>query len=955
MRRGDRLPLGDQVGWRYVLMKTTQDLFQAYLKCPTKCYLRAIGEQASGNPYPEWVRDHNEVYRSEAATSLSGKFSKQEVVVDQSHVAQLKAAKWRLAINPMVQGRKVAAQLHAIERVPAERPGKMSQFIPIRFVAFNKIAKDDRLAVTFDALALANVLGRAISKSKIIHGEDRAFLNVNIARFESEVRNITDKVAALVANPSPPDLVLIRHCVECEFRDQCRKKAVEKDDLSLLAGMSPKERKRLHRKGIFTVTQYSYTFRPRRPRKRSSTRPEKYHPALKALAIREEKIHIVGDPQIAIDATPVCFDVEGLPDRDFFYLIGGIVKTAKGCEPFSFWADNSGDERIIWTSFLSLLSRVPNPILVHYGSFDSAFLKRMCSRYGIPAAHDASVRRVLQQPFNLLSFIFGHIYFPTYSNGLKEIGKLIGAKWQSPDASGIQSVVWRYEWQQTRSDHLKAKLIAYNRDDCQAVYLLLSELQLIGKTAASRGDVDFAYAPKRRATEEGAAIHGSFKAILASAYSDYAQNRIRIRKRKEKDQPGASGRPKRASPINARDFGVKHARIVSVAAKRKCRIDKATLMPSEQSAGHTIIDLSFNRRGCTKVVTTYVGKLARCPLCDLAYLPPTIQRLQQQIFGNGFAAWVAYQRVSLRLPLGVIAKATVDLFSIHLHSSTAAFLVSRVASDHQQTERLLWRQLLRSSVLHIDETKINIRGHIQYVWVFTDGKHVGFRLTITRETAFLQELLAGYEGTLVSDFYPGYDSIPCRQQKCLVHLIRDLNDDLWQNPFTVEFEHFVASFRDLLVPILDDVERFGLKRRHLHKHQEAVERFYQRSITTLAPTCELIAKYQKRFIHYKQSLFQFLDCDEVPWHNNAAERAIRHFAVQRKISGYFFSKGATEYLRLLGIAQTCRFQEKSFLHFLLSDCTDVDAFKEPKRRKPQPRYSPSDEERVSTRAGEPDE
>lgn len=35
-----------------------------------------------------------------------------------------------------------------------------------------------------------------------------------------------------------PDLVLNRHCAECEFQSRCRKLAVEKDDLSLLAGMS---------------------------------------------------------------------------------------------------------------------------------------------------------------------------------------------------------------------------------------------------------------------------------------------------------------------------------------------------------------------------------------------------------------------------------------------------------------------------------------------------------------------------------------------------------------------------------------------------------------------------------------------------------------------------------------------------------------------------------------------
>jgi len=49
-----------------------------------------------------------------------------------------------------------------------------------------------------------------------------------------------------------------------------------------------------------------------------------------------------------------------------------------------------------------------------------------------------------------------------------------------------------------------------------------------------------------------------------------------------------------------------------------------------------------------------------------------------------------------------------------------------------------------------------------------------------------------------------------------------------------------------------------------------------------------------------------------------AERAIRQLAVQRKISGSFFKRVAPQYLLLLAISQTCRFQGKSFLKFLLS-------------------------------------
>src|SRR5438034_2552082 len=95
--------------------------------------------------------------------------------------------------------------------------------------------------------------------------------------------------------------------------------------------MSEMERQKLRSKGIFTVTQLSYTFRPRRRPKRLRDKREKYHHSLKALAVREKKIHIVGRPALKDESTPVYLDVEGLPDRDFYYLIG--VRMATGLTP----------------------------------------------------------------------------------------------------------------------------------------------------------------------------------------------------------------------------------------------------------------------------------------------------------------------------------------------------------------------------------------------------------------------------------------------------------------------------------------------------------------------------------------------------------------------------------------------------------------------------------------------
>jgi len=112
-----------------------------------------------------------------------------------------------------------------------------------------------------------------------------------------------------------------------------------------------------------------------------------------------------------------------------------------------------------------------------------------------------------------------------------------------------------------------------------------------------------------------------------------------------------------------------------------------------------------------------------------------------------------------------------------------------------------------------------------------------------------------------------------------------------------------------------------------------VESFYRTYIDGIESCDEVTSKYIKRFLRYKESLFTFLEHDGVPWNNNAAERAIRHLAVQRKISGSFTTKGANHYLRLLAISQTCRFQDKSFLGFLLSRQKNVDAYKESRRKR----------------------
>jgi predicted RecB family nuclease len=452
-------------------MKITTEVFEAYLKCPTKCWLRATGEPSTGNTYAEWVKAQDGSYRAINTEQLVNG-SPMVAALRSPDPETLKAAQWRLASSLSVQAQMdsivVESELHILERVPSEGRGKAAQFIPIRFIFRNKLTPADKLLLAFDAFMLSEVLGREVTLGKIIHGDDHATLKVKTSALAGEVRKRLGKITALLASPTPPDLVLNRHCAECEFQARCRKIAVEKDDLSLLANMSAKERQKLRSKGIFTVTQLSYTFRPRRRPKRQRDKREKYHHSLKALAIREQKIHIVGSPELKLEGTPVYLDVEGLPDRDFYYLIGLRIGHGESAVQHSLWADTVADEGKIWREFLAILETVEKPVLIHYGSYETSFSKQMAERHGDPEAESVAAKAT-SSALNLISVMFARIYFPTFSNGLKEIARYLGFTWTNAESGGLNSVTWRRGWEELRDETAKIKLLNYNAQDCEAL------------------------------------------------------------------------------------------------------------------------------------------------------------------------------------------------------------------------------------------------------------------------------------------------------------------------------------------------------------------------------------------------------------------------------------------------------------------------------------------------------
>lgn len=912
-------------------MTITSRLFEAYLKCPTKCFLWWRGEADTGNAYANWLRTQNESYRSEGCTRLIEGSLRNECVISPPDIGHIKMAKWRFAVDIVACTQNLESSIHAVERLPSGGRAKPAQFIPIRFIFTNKLSRDDKLLMAFDALTLSEVLGCNVGLGKIIHGDDHAATRVKIPALTGEVRKVTKKIATLLSSP-PPDLILNRHCVHCEFQTRCRQTAIEKDDLSLLSGIKEKERKKYNSKGIFTVTQLAYTFRPRRKPKRLSNIREKYHHSLQALAIREHKIHIVGGLELRIDGTAVYLDVEGLPDRDFHYLIGVRVKTAQAVVQHSLWADNREDEKRIWGDFLEIMSGIERPLLIHYGSYETHFLNQMCERYGGPPEGSVAAR-ALAAPLNLLSVIFARIYFPTHSNGLKARAKFVGFEWTIPNSSGALTIRWRSAWEQSRDPKTKQMLINYNVEDCEALRSLtefLSTLLVAAAGSAGKGadcavNIESLPLPSHFKLGKVRFQLPEFNAINQSAYWDYQRDRILVRSSKQLKKLAERGR-------KATRFKPRANQTIPWPAPARCSNCGGSKIVKHGKYSKTVLDVKFSAFGIKRWITEYTFNRYRCRKCGAAFQNPDRAWTGEKC-GANLRALSVYENIDLRMPQQRVRIFLNEVLGFDLPQSATNKFKATTAAFYKDTYDGLIQKIVAGQLVHADETTVSVRSGVGYVWAFTNLEDVAYIYAPSREGGLVQSLLGDFKGVVVSDFYAAYDALDCPQQKCLIHLIRDLNDDLMNEPFNEEMKGLVGEFAALLMPIISTVDRFGLKAHFLRVHKGSVDRFFKQ-LSNREYQTETAMKCKTRLERNRDGLFTFLGFDGVPWNNNNAEHAIKAFALLRRdFGGVTTEKGIREYLVLLSVCETCKCKGLSFLEFLRSGEKDIDAFAESRSRR----------------------
>ena len=912
-----------------------RESLEANLHCRYKAYLKCRGEVGVKSDYELLLHDLREAVKRKTTERITRSCEEGDVCTQVRLTAPGMRQGRAFILDTTIETKPGPLHLDGLKRVAGFSKLGDFHYIPLLFHERDRLGKKERDLLEVFGHLIAQLQGKSPTQGAVYHGGEGRLTTIRLSPFREGGLSLLDDLRQHQRAPSAPPLILNEHCQACEFRERCYRQAVAEDNLSLLRGIGPKELKILAKKGILTITQLARTFRPRRKGKRFHHRASHYH-ALQAMAIRDNTVYLFGTPQIPNNRVEIYLDVEGDLHGGHVYLIGMIVTDGNSEKQYSFWADTQEHEASIFKQFMAVIGQYHDFVVFSYGGYERTFLQRMRKQ----ARTKKPVDRVLARMVNVLSIIYSHVYFPCYSNSLKDIGRWLGCSWPGTDVCGLHAIFWRTRWEATNDPAFKSTLLEYNLADCAA---LRKATDFIRASIADSQQVHPSAMPGKadsrvRCVEESAQsqydwgwakvhfYHPDFERINKCAYFDYQRHRVYIRtnkslrRRLRQHKKGVNRRlkvSKRITIRRARCPACKRSPVIQVAAKQrhtKCPI------PRRKRA----YDLVFTSGAVKRRVLTYHTAVHQCPPCGHEFVPKEHDRLDRHF--HGLKSFVVYLHVAHRLSLEAAGKIVAELFGIRLLVHDIHMFKSLMARFYRHAYRKILKRLLSGSLLHADETEVHLQSENGYVWVFTNVEDVLYIYRPTREGEFLKEVLRSFKGVLVSDFYTAYDSLNCSQQKCLVHLIQDMNQAVLANPYDPELHSVTGPFGRLLRAIVETVDQHGLRQRALRHHKPHVADYF-RSIAGMSLQSEAAIALRDRLVRYQDELFTFLKYDGIPWNNNNAENAIKRFVHYRERAAKALRpKGLSDYLVLLSICETCRYRGVSFLRFMLSGLKDIEVF-----------------------------
>jgi predicted RecB family nuclease len=276
----------------------TNDNFVSFLHCNRKAFLRAAGIPGHQTDIETVLLDLGNVYWRQALQAFLDPYAAQDVMHDPLRLEEALKSPIQVIVNATASADGLSSFIQVAERMKGVDQRSASVFAPVLFILNETVSHVDKMLLAFNALVLSSIQGVLPPIGKIIHGSTYKVMKCKIEPLVAEVRKVVAQIqAAQAKGEAAPRVRLNRHCNICEFWADCQRLAEEADDLSLLRGLSEKEIEKQQYRGVTTVTQFAYTYRPGRRGKRKSGKARRHDHALQAVALRDKRVYVLDSPK----------------------------------------------------------------------------------------------------------------------------------------------------------------------------------------------------------------------------------------------------------------------------------------------------------------------------------------------------------------------------------------------------------------------------------------------------------------------------------------------------------------------------------------------------------------------------------------------------------------------------------------------------------------------------------
>ena len=301
----------------------------------------------------------------------------------------------------------------------------------------------------------------------------------------------------------------VEHCYACRWSERCRKQWRAEDDLSLVAGLSSRQRRALHTIDVTTRTGLGEPAEPLPDRLDGAGREALARAQAQAnIQVRGERVErtiseriepprdregeLVPNQGLLMLPEPspgdLFFDIEGDPffesdEVDGIDYLFGVIEPARPDDDgqpalHTFWSIEDGTvttgaERRAFEAFIDLvidrLDADPKLHIYHYAPYEPTAVKRLAGRYG---TREEEVDQLLRGGVfvDLYRAVRQGIRASVESYSIKKLEPLYGFKRGVELRDASESIVEFETWlelgQGKEREDLLAEIKGYNRDDC---------------------------------------------------------------------------------------------------------------------------------------------------------------------------------------------------------------------------------------------------------------------------------------------------------------------------------------------------------------------------------------------------------------------------------------------------------------------------------------------------------